>query len=153
MHCGIYLSIMELGETRCFDYNIQTQHHRNIGYQEHPEHSFKSEYRALMARSWPEIKDVNPYGRIRDARLYAEARCIPLSCIFNPINHRESGQPWYVELDDDSVAICDLDWRVPSDNEIMMLENVSMLLLASGVGGEQGTDLLEMVQSDIFSGS
>jgi hypothetical protein len=41
---------------RCFDYNIQTQHHRNIVYQEQPEHSFRSEYRALMARSWPESK-------------------------------------------------------------------------------------------------
>jgi hypothetical protein len=98
------------------------------------DHSLRSECSSLSAWSQPENPELNPYGRINDARLYTEARCLPLPHFLEPVDSRAWHQAHRVTLRDGSIAICNLDWKYSGDERGLLLQDVSMLLLASCIG-------------------
>jgi hypothetical protein len=105
--------------------------------------SLRSECDTLSAKSWPVNEDLNPYGRIRDARLYAEAKCIKIITTLWHAHHCQHYQSWRVTLPEGSIAMCHLDWALPRARELqgLVLENVSMLLLASTIAGLRSDDV------------
>jgi hypothetical protein len=94
-------------------------------------HSLRSECMSLNAWSQPENLELNPFGRINDARLYVEARCLPLPSSLQPVLSGRMFVGQQATLGDGSIAICNLDWEGIGDKHEFMLQDVSMLLLAS----------------------
>jgi hypothetical protein len=93
-------------------------------------HSLRSECISLNAWSQPENPELNPFGRINDARLYVEARCLPLRSSLQPVIPGRVDEQ-RATLGDGSIAICHLDWEEIGDKHEFMPQDVSMLLLAS----------------------
>ena len=119
------------------------------------EHSLKSECSSLKAWSQPENAEYNPYGRITDARLYVEAKCAPLPSSLRLIadDHKWHSQAYQVTLHDGSIAVCELDWRKADGKEGLLLDNVLMLLLASGIGGAYRKEDLVATVNDTSTGA
>jgi len=120
----------------------------DLGKDDDREHSLRWECKSLSAWSRPENIALNPYGRVRDARIYVRSYCMRLESAMSPVSPRDVGQSWQATLQDGSIAICDLDWRGPKEEQALALENVSMLLLASSIGGEYSKQLIRSIQRD-----
>jgi len=120
----------------------------DLGKVDHREHSLRWECKSLSAWSRPENIALNPYGRVRDARIYIRSYCMRLESAMSPVSPRDVGQSWQATLQDGSIAICDLDWKGPKEEQALALESVSMLLLASSIGGKYSKQLIRSIQRD-----
>ncbi|KAF1829959.1 HET-domain-containing protein [Decorospora gaudefroyi] len=109
------------------------------------EHSISSECKSIRAWCQPESADLNPYGRITDARVYADAKYVRINADLELIPPTSNSRQWRAVLDDSTVAICSLDWTMPDEVDTLALDNAYMLLLGSHIGSNHIKSLTEYV--------
>lgn len=99
----------------------------------------RSEWRSYNVSSTLDGKDLNPYGRILDCKLYLEGKLAAINPCWGRIQGKYcTNDPWKVRFNsNNNNAICYLDGPQPEVSHDVVPGNY-LLLLASNVGGGPG---------------